>query len=384
MSLLPLSDIVVLELGGLAPVPYAGMILADFGAKVIRVDRPGQGSSDVLVRNKRSVALDLKKPAALRALRQMIKKADVLLDPFRPGVLEKLGLDPQFLLEDNPRLIVARISGFGQKGSASAAAGHDINYLATAGILQMIGREGEAPIPPLNVLADFAGGGLICVMGILMSLIERERSGKGQIIDANLTSGSSYLSTFPFLMQKFGLDFADKRGTNLLDGGAPFYRVYKTKDGRYMSVGALEPQFYAQLLKGMGLDPDRLPDQHDRNQWPAMSKLFAEVFVTKTQAEWTHLFDGVDACCAPVLSFREPIPGASPVIDPAKQWPRQALPPQPAPILSRTPAREVDYDSAIPILTPGEHTAEVLEQFGLTKDEVSALISSGAAFKAKL
>ncbi|ORY92378.1 CoA-transferase family III domain-containing protein [Syncephalastrum racemosum] len=379
---LPLSGLTVFEMGGLAPAPYAGLILADFGADVIRIDRPKAMSTDVLARNKRSIAFDLKNPAAIATVRQLLKKADVLLDPFRPGILEKLGLGPDVLLKDNPRLIIARLSGFGQSGPASLAAGHDINYLSVAGVLGMIGRRGEAPFFPMNVLADFAGGGLMCVMGILMALMERTRSGKGQVVDANLTSGTSYLTTFPYLMQKYGLNFSKERGTNMLDGGAPFYEVYKTADGRY--IGAIEPQFYAQLLRGLGIDANSLPDQHNDEQWPAMKERFADIFATKTQAEWTEIFDGTDACVAPVLSFQEAIPNSSQVTTPEKQWPRQAAPPQPAPILSRTPARAPAQDIDDPFLQPGEHSADVLAQFGLTKENIHQLIQSGAVIDAHL
>ncbi|KAI7877205.1 CoA-transferase family III [Lichtheimia hyalospora FSU 10163] len=378
---MPLSGIVVLELAGLAPAPYAGMILSDFGATVIRIDRTKGQSTDILARNKRSISLNLKNPTAIATLREMTKKADVLLDPFRPGVLEKLGLGPDVLLQDNPRLIIARLSGFGPSGP-SANAGHDINYLATAGVLGMIGQQGDPPVFPLNVLADFAGGGLMCAMGILMAIVERHRSGKGQVIDANLTSGTSYLTTFPYLMQRYGLNFAEPRGSSMLDGGAHFYQSYKTKDGRFMSVGAIEPQFYAELIKGLGLKLEELPNQHDNEQWPAMKERFATIFASKTQAEWTDIFDGTDACVAPILSFLEPIPGASPITQQERQWPRQAAPPQPAPALSRTPARPADYESDVPFLTPGEHTCQILTQFGFSKNKIDQLLQSGAAMDA--
>ncbi|KAI9271786.1 CoA-transferase family III domain-containing protein [Phascolomyces articulosus] len=379
---LPLSDLVVFEMGGLAPAPYAGMILSDFGADVIRIDRPKSVSTDVLARNKRSISVNMKNPAAVPVIRELLKKGDILLDPYRPGVLEKMGLGPDVLLKDNPRLIIARLSGYGQSGPASEAAGHDINYISVAGALGMMGRKGERPMFPLNILADFAGGGLMCVMGILMALMERSKSGKGQVVDANLAGGTSYLTTFPFLMQKYGLNFNEQRGTNMLDSGAPFYEVYKTKDDRYMSVGAIEPQFYAQLLQGLGLDPKDLPEQHDREHWTSMKETFARVFASKTQAVWTEIFDGTDACVAPVLSFQEEIPNVSMVTNPAKQWPRKAAAPQPAPILSRTPAKQVNYDDPKqqddPFLQPGTHTMEVLSQFGVPQSKIRDLLTSGA------
>ncbi|KAG2227517.1 hypothetical protein INT45_002202 [Circinella minor] len=381
---LPLSDLVVFEMGGLAPAPFAGMILSDFGADVIRIDRPNSVSTDILARNKRSISVNMKDPLAIPVIRELLKKGDILLDPFRPGVLEKMGLGPDILLKENPRLIIARLSGYGQSGAASKVAGHDINYISIAGALEMIGRKGDKPMFPLNILADFAGGGLMCVMGILMALMERIKSGKGQVVDANLTSGTSYLTTFPYLMQKYGLNFNEQRGTNMLDSGAPFYEVYKTKDDRYMSVGAIEPQFYSQFLKGLELNPKDLPEQHDRDAWPKMKEIFANVFATKTQAVWTEKFDGTDACVAPVLSFREEIPNVSMVTEPEKQWPRKAAPPQPAPILSRTPAKQVNYDDPRkqdnnddPFLQPGTHTMEVLSQFGIPQSKIRELLNKG-------
>ncbi|KAI8371713.1 CoA-transferase family III domain-containing protein [Radiomyces spectabilis] len=383
MTQVPLAGIVVFELAGLAPCPFAGMILSDFGANVIRVDRPHTHSTDILARNKRSIALDLKKPAAVEILRAMLLQADVLLDPFRPGVMEKLGLGPTDLLKKNPRLVYARLSGFGQQGSASAAAGHDINYLAIAGVLSMMGRHDQPPFFPMNVLADFAGGGLMCALGVLMALFSRTKTGKGQVLDANLTAGTAYLTTFPYLMQKHGLLWEGPRGSNMLDGGAHFYEVYKTKDGEYMAVGAIEPPFYAALLKGLGLDPESLPHQMDSDEWPKMKKTLAAVFASKTQAEWTRVFDGTDACVTPVIHFNKRVADDETNDLPRHHWPRQAAPPSPAPILSRTPARPVQLDdTSSPFLTSGQHTIEILSEFGYKGSAINDLLSSKTVFDA--
>ncbi|KAI9485680.1 MAG: CoA-transferase family III domain-containing protein [Benjaminiella poitrasii] len=365
---LPLSDIVVFEMAGLAPAPFAGLILSDFGANVIRIDRSKGFNADVLTRNKRSIALNLKNPLAIQTLLDLFKNVDIILDPFRPGVMEKLGLGPDVLLNINPRLIYARLSGFGQTGSMSQTAGHDINYLAISGVLNLIGREGEKPFFPVNILADFAGGGLMCVMGILMALMERTKSGKGQVIDANLTSGASYLTTFPYLMQKYGLIWESERGTNMLDGGAHFYEIYETKDKQYMAVGAIEPQFYSCLLDKLNLKSDDLPGQMDKASWPQMKVKFQNIFSTKTQKEWNLIFEGTDACVTPVLSFNP------------KEGQFAAIP-QPAPVLSRTPARKLTQENLpndVPFLESGKHSVEILTEFGVQSDQISKLLASGA------
>ncbi|KAI7902663.1 CoA-transferase family III domain-containing protein [Cokeromyces recurvatus] len=371
----PLSDIVVFEMAGLAPAPFAGLVLSDFGANVIRIDRPRIMNTDVLNRNKRSIALDLKNPLAIHTLLYLLKQADVLLDPFRPGVMEKLGLGPQVLLTLNPRLIYARLSGYGQSGPMSQIAGHDINYLAISGALSLLGRQGEKPFFPVNILADFAGGGLMCVMGILMALIERSKSGKGQVIDANLTLGTSYLTTFPYLMQKHGLMWEGERGTNLLDGGAHFYEVYKTKDNQHMAVGAIEPQFYACLLEKLNLKTDELPNQMDRISWPEMKIKFQHIFSTKTQQEWISIFEGSDACVTPVLSFNH------------KEKEKIAVTatiPQPAPILSRTPAKRLltttttTTTNEFPFLESGKHSIDILTEFGINSNQITKLLASNA------
>ncbi|KAI9285393.1 AMACR protein-like protein [Umbelopsis sp. AD052] len=361
---LPLEGIKVIELSGLAPAPFAGMILADYGATVIRVDRPVNFNPDVLARHKRSIALDLKQPKAIETLRRILKSADVLLDPYRPGVLEALGLGPDVLLKDNPRLIIARLSGYGQTGAWSKIAGHDVNYLAVSGVLSLIGRHGENPFFPVNILGDFAGGGLMCVTGILMAVIERNRSGKGQIIDANLTDGAGYLASFPYYMRKNGFSWTEERGKNMLDGGAPFYEVYRTKDNKFMAVGAIEPQFYAAFIKGLGLTESSLPPQMDADHWEDSKNKFTAIFGSKTQSEWTQIYQNTDACVTPILDFN--------VEDNNEKG--FAANPKPAPLLSRTPAKDSSKESGV--LEPGLHSAAVLKEFGLTNDEIQELIKS--------
>ncbi|KAI9011004.1 CoA-transferase family III domain-containing protein [Phycomyces nitens] len=374
---LPLSSLVVLEIAGLAPAPYAGMILADFGADVIRIDRIQGVNPDVLTRNKRSIALDLKNPLSIDTIKALVAKSDIILDPFRPGVMERLGLGPDVLFKENKRLIYARLSGFGQTGPTAGKAGHDLNYLAISGALEMMGNHKEVPHFPLNILADFAGGGMMCVMGILMALFERFGSGKGQVVDSNLTAGTAYLATFPMLMRQHKLMWEGERGTNSLDGGAHFYQVYRTKDNLFMAVACLEPQFYEQLLVGLGLSDQDLPDQHDSSQWPAMKQKIVEIFMTKTQSEWTRIFDDLDACTTPVLSVEHSVPDDG-LPQSREHWPREASFPQPAPLLSRTPATPVVYPTSNPFLAVGKHSVEILTQFGFDTATIQSLLAAKA------
>ncbi|KAG0224819.1 hypothetical protein BGW41_004943 [Actinomortierella wolfii] len=358
----PLTGIKVLEIAGLAPAPFAGMVLSDFGADVIRIDRSTSSMNlDVLARNKRSVAINLKSPAGIETLIRLVEKADVIIEPFRPGVMERLGLGPDILLSKNPRLIYARMTGFGQQGHYAKMAGHDINYLAISGVLSTLGRDGDRPAFPINLLADFAGGGLMCALGILLALQERTRSGKGQVVDAAMIQGVNYLGSFVYNMHKAGALFQTPRGTGQLDGGAPFYDTYKTKDGKWMAVGAIESEFYAQLLKGLGLDPvrDNLPEQTDTSAWPQMKELFTKLFAEKTQEEWVAIFDLTDACVTPVLDYYSmPQPAA-------------------APNLSRTPARPVSAEQEA-FLDVGSHTSEVLLEAGFSKAEIQELVNKKA------
>jgi alpha-methylacyl-CoA racemase len=368
-----LEGIRVIEMAGLAPAPYCGMILADFGADVIRVDRVGAQSLDVLARGKRSVAVDLKKPEGVETVLRLAEKADVLLEPFRPGVMEKLGLGPEVACKRNPRLVYARLTGYGQTGPYAGMAGHDIDYIAISGMLSTIGRRDERPVAPINLLGDFAGGGMLCALGIALALVERGRSGKGQIVDAAMCDGAAYIGTFIYKFRNMGM-WNDERGTNLLDGGAPYYETYRTKDGKFMAVGAIEPQFYEILVRGLGLDPAALPAQLDRSHWEETGEKFAEIFAGKTRDEWCAIFDGTDACVAPVLGLGEvadhPHPRARNLLVPDDKG---KLEPVPAPRLSRTPGR---VGSGLP--KSGEHSDEVLAELGFPAEEVASLRRAGA------
>lgn len=304
----PLAGVRVIELGGIGPGPHAGMILADLGADVVRVRRPAGGLTmpaenvDLLHRGKRVVDLDVKsEPGALLAL---AAKADVLLDCFRPGTCERLGIGPQDCAAVNPRLIFARITGWGQDGPLASTAGHDINYLSQTGALSAIGYRDRPPVAPLNLVADFGGGSMLVLLGIVAALYERETSGRGQVIDAAMVDGVSILSQMMWTMKATG-SLKDQRESFLLDGGAPYYRTYETADGGYMAVGAIEPQFFAQLLTGLGLAVDEVPNQFDVARYPEMRELFTCAFAGKTRDEWTAIFAGTDACVTPVLSWAE-------------------------------------------------------------------------------
>lgn len=315
----PLSGIRCLEFAGLAPGPFAGMLLADYGATVLRVDRASSGahsskppppSPDNLVRHKSSICVDFKSAAGIALIRSLLPTTDVVIDPFRPGVLEKLGLGPDVIAQINPRCILARMTGFRRDGKYAQMAGHDINYIAVSGILSMLGRKDEKPHPPGNIIGDFAGGGAVCFMGILLALLSRQSTGRGQVVEANMVDGSAYLATMPRLAMKpratGGPAWDRERGTNLLDGGAPFYQTYETRDKKYMSVGALEPQFFDALMKGLGMKEEDLPGSRmDPKHWPAIEQIFTRKFRSKTRLEWESIFDGTDACVAPVLTQQD-------------------------------------------------------------------------------
>jgi alpha-methylacyl-CoA racemase len=297
----------VIELGGIGPGPHAGMMLADLGADVVRVRRPGgltmpSEDRDLLHRGKRIVDLDVKTQPGV--LLELAAKADVLLDCFRPGTCERLGIGPDDCAAVNPRLIFARITGWGQEGPLAATAGHDINYLSQTGALSALGYKDRPPMPPLNLVADFGGGSMLVLLGIVAALYERERSGTGQVVDAAMVDGVSLLAQMMWTMKSTGA-LRDERESFLLDGGAPFYRCYETSDGKYMAVGAIEPQFFAALLTGLGLSPDEVPGQLDIGSYHRMHDVFAERFASRTRDEWTQVFDGTDACVTPVLTWRE-------------------------------------------------------------------------------
>ncbi|TVY19682.1 Isopenicillin N epimerase component 2 [Lachnellula arida] len=290
--------------------PFAGLLLADNGASVLRVDRSTTSpnpapTADLLTRHKSSIAVDLKSPSGIAFIKALLPTTDIVIDPFRPGVLEKLGLGPDVLLGINPGIILGRMTGFRRDGKYRDMAGHDINYLAVSGALSLLGRKHEKPTPPANILGDFAGGGATLFQGILLALLERGKSGKGQVVEANMVDGSSYLVTFPRMLMETPT-WNRPRGENLLDGGSPFYDTYETKDGKYMAVGAIEPQFFKQLIRGLGLEGKGIEKgREDRNTWPALGETFTRIFKSRTRAEWEKVFDGTDACCTPVFDYHE-------------------------------------------------------------------------------
>ena len=374
----PLDGIKVIEMAGLAPSPYCGMLLSDFGADVIIVDRLTKGTPEIpyimkkspFDRGKKSMRVNLKSESGIKILNRMIEMADVLVEPYRPGVMESLGLGPDDALELNPGLVYARLTGWGQTGEFASMAGHDINYIALSGALSLFRRKGERPLPPANLLGDFAGGGMLCAMGILLALFERSRSGKGQIVDSAMLDGAANLSVMFHGLLAHNLMSLDI-GTNPLDGGAPFYQVYETADGQFMSVGAIEQRFYAELLTGLKLDPGTLPHQFDMGKWPDMIERFAEVFKTKTRDQWTAIFQGKDACVAPVLNLDEvgehPHNKERGVIVDVDGVPQ----PAPAPKLSRTPGKASKAKGP-----KGANTEEILLELGYSDPQIKSFFKA--------
>ena len=372
----PLAGLKVIELASLGPAPFAAMLLADMGAEVVRVDRRSQVSAgdksgpswDLLNRGRRSVGVDLKSAAGVEVVLRLCERADVLLEGFRPGVMERLGLAPERVSAQNPRLVYGRMTGFGQSGPLAHAAGHDIDYIALAGALEPLGRGGEKPVPPLNLLGDFGAGGMLLVTGVLAALLERSVSGRGQVVDAAMVDGAALLTTMLHAHRQIGL-WSGARGDNLLDTGAPFYEVYETADGKYVAVGAIEPEFYRELLELLGLSDDaRCAAQLERASWPGMRAAFCEVFAQKTRAEWQRLLEGSDSCFAPVLS---PFEAAEHPHNQARGTfvtVAGVLQPAPAPRFSRT-ASSVRSAPAL----PGAHTDEVLSAWGFTAAELAQL-----------
>ncbi|MER5670292.1 CaiB/BaiF CoA transferase family protein [Pseudonocardia alni] len=377
----PLSGVTVIELAGLGPAPFAAMLLADLGADVVRVDRPTSGGTpphrraDVLNRGKRSIVLDLKQPAAVEALLTLAGRADVLIEGFRPGVAERMGVGPDDVARRNPRLIYGRMTGWGQEGPLAHTAGHDIGYIALTGALGAIGAADGPPQVPLNLLGDFGGGSTYLVIGILSALWEARTTGRGQVVDAAIVDGTSHLLAALHSMLGSGR-WTDRRGENLLDGGAPFYAVYETADGGHMAVGAIEPKFYAELLRLLEVGPEAASpdDQYARERWPQLRSVLAGVFARRTRDEWAELFADSDACVAPVLGLREA--AAHPHLAHRRSLQERdgVLQPGPAPRLSGHPATTVP---GAPI--PGEHTANVLRAAGLDAD---TLVAQGVAFVA--
>lgn len=339
-----LAGIKVLELAAIGPAPFCAMMLADMGADVVRVDRRAQSGLgfalapefDVMGRGRRSIALDLKDPQDLAIVQSLIARADILIEGFRPGVMERLGLGPDVCLARNPRLVYGRMTGWGQTGPLAEAAGHDLNYIALSGALSAIGPQ-DAPLPPLNLVGDFGGGGMMLAVGVLAAVIEASRSGQGQVVDASMVDGASLLMASTYGMRAAGL-WNDERANNPLDGGAPWYSTYPTADGKFVSIAAIEPKFYAELLDRLGLDASALPDQHDRTGWPQLRERFRSVFATRTRAHWVSVLEGTDVCFAPVLSMAEA--RAHPHNSARAVLVEQAgvTQPAPAPRFSRTPS----------------------------------------------
>jgi alpha-methylacyl-CoA racemase len=371
----PLAGLRVVEMAGLAPAPFACTILADLGADVIRVDRARPGADvlsvpgDPLTRSRRSIGVDVKSPAGVELVRRIVDRADVFVEGYRPGVAERLGLGPDECLARNPRLVYGRMTGWGQDGPMAAAAGHDINYIGIAGALDGIGRADERPVPPLNLVGDFGGGGLLLAMGLLAALYERAGSGRGQVVDASMVDGAALLTTQLHGMHAAGL-WGNERGANILDGGAPFYDTYRASDGRYVAVGAIEQRFWTDLLRVLDLEADTLPDRANQDNWPEVREILAARIATRTRDEWAKLAEGTDACLTPVLSPWE-----------AAAHPHNAargtfvsvggvVQPAPAPKFTRTPP-----SIPTPPSPTGADTDAVLTELGLTENEISALRS---------
>ncbi|OGA20479.1 MAG: carnitine dehydratase [Betaproteobacteria bacterium RIFCSPLOWO2_02_FULL_67_19] len=378
----PLAGIRILEFEAIGPGPFCGMMLADMGADVLLVDRAddprlGFGRDrwfDVMLRGRRSVTLDLKTKEGVEAALRLASRADALIEGFRPGVMERLGLGPDALAARNPKLVYGRMTGWGQEGPLAARAGHDINYIALTGILHAIGRAGEAPVAPLNLVGDFGGGGMLLAFGVACALLEAHRSGKGQVVDAAMVDGASLLATM-FWGMLAGKRWSETRGENVLDTGAPWYDVYETKDAKFVAIGAIEPKFYAELLERLGLAGEELPAQHDRSRWPELRSRFAQVFRAKTRAEWDSVFEGSDACFAPVLTFSEARAHAhnssrNTFVDSGR-----VAQPAPAPRFSRTPG-------AIRREPPerGARGGEALADWGFAPEEIERLASLGVGF----
>ncbi|HXW32933.1 MAG TPA: CaiB/BaiF CoA-transferase family protein [Acidimicrobiales bacterium] len=376
----PLHGLRVVELAGIGPSPYTCMLLADAGADVLRVDRasgrpvppPSGGHWDLLNRSRPSVAVDLKHPDGLALVLDLVERADALVEGWRPGVAERLGLGPEECRARNRRLVYGRMTGWGQSGPLSATAGHDIDYIALSGALWSVGRAADRPVPPLNLVGDFGGGGLLLAFGIVAAVYEAQRSGQGQVVDAAMVDGAASLMTMTYAFHQLGW-WLEQRGVNILDTGSHFYEVYETSDGKYFAVGAIEPQFYAELLRVLGLENEELPAQQDRSQWPAMKQRFAAIFATASRDEWAERFAGTDACGAPVLSPWE-----------AHLHPHNAargtfvevggvVQPGPAPRFSRTPG-----EVRRPPPVPGQDTDEALGAWGIDPQRIKELHEAGA------
>ena len=366
-----LTGLTIIELAGIGPAPFAGMMLADHGASVIRVDRPGARSMvpaerDVLLRGRQTIVVDLKRPEGVAVVRDLARNADGLIEGFRPGVMERLGLGPDVLLADNPRLVFGRMTGWGQDGPWAQAAGHDIDYIALAGALHAFGRAGGPPTPPVNMVGDFGGGGMLLAFGMLAGLLSAARTGAGQVIDCAMVDGAALLMSMVWSFAGAGL-WRDRRGVNLLDTGAHFYDTYETSDGKHLAVGAIEPQFYAALRKVAGMTDKAFDAQMDPSAWRGLKERCAAIFITRTRDEWCALFEGIDACVAPVLSLAE-APGHP--HNAARGTFVQAggvMQPAPAPRMAGTPARAPEMAS------PAPDTDAILAQAGYDAEKIEAL-----------
>jgi alpha-methylacyl-CoA racemase len=383
----PLSGYRIIELAGIGPGPFAAMMLADMGAEVIRVERaqsvrgqaPNGAHWDVSLRGRRNIAIDLKNPDGVETLLSLVENADALIEGFRPGVMERLGIGPDVCVARNPKLVFGRMTGWGQEGPYAASAGHDINYISLAGALAHFSRAGEAPVPPLNMVGDYGGGGMFLAYGVVCALLEAQKSGKGQVVDTAMVDGSAVLMTMFWAMKNIGMFDENKPGTNLLDTGAHFYDVFKCGDGKYVSIGSIEPQFYALLLEKTGLvDDPAFAQQMDASHWPALKVKLAEVILTKSRTQWCEIMEGTDVCFAPVLTMSEAAKHPHNVARKTFIEVDGVAQPAPAPRFSRTSA-------ALPTAPAhaGQHSRAVLADWGFSADRITALITGGAVVDSK-
>ncbi|MDZ7839607.1 MAG: CaiB/BaiF CoA-transferase family protein [Gammaproteobacteria bacterium] len=378
----PLEGTRIIELAGIGPAPFGAMLLSDLGADIVTVHRTsvvGDSTQDpvaamsqgTLARGRRSIAVNLKDPQGQATILDMMSQADAFIEGFRPGVAERLGLGPDTCLERNPALVYGRMTGWGQEGPLARAAGHDINYIALAGVLAHVGRRGESPVPPLNLVGDFGGGGLLLALGIVAALFEAQRSGQGQVVDTAMVDGSALLMSMMYELMGRG-QWDARREANMNDGGAYFYEVYETADNKYVSIGAMEPKFFADLLRRMGVNPSDLPEQWDSSQWQEGKKRMAELFRKKTRQQWCELLEGTDACFAPVLTMSEAIRHPHNRQRGVFMDVGGSVQPAPAPRFSRTPA-----SVQRPAAQPGEHTTEVLSEMGFDDGRIEFLYHEG-------
>jgi alpha-methylacyl-CoA racemase len=375
----PLDGYRIIEVAGIGPGPFAAMMLADMGAEVLRVERAqsvhasGGSNRDLLQRGRRNVAIDLKHPDGVATLLDLVERADALIEGFRPGVMERLGAGPDECLAHNPKLVYGRMTGWGQEGPYARAAGHDINYIALAGALAHFGRAGQAPVPPLNLIGDFGGGGMFLAYGVVCALLEAQRSGSGQVVDAAMVDGAAVLMTMFWSFVESGFFNESERGTNLLDTGAHFYDVYRCADGEYVSIGSIEPQFYAELLEKLGIAGEELPAQMSRADWPEMKRRVSDLFATRTRDEWCQIMEHTDICFAPVLTPAEAPEHPHNVTRSTFVDVAGVTQPAPAPRFSRT-ATEVPAPPA----HAGQHTDDLLAEAGYDATDIAKLRDTGA------